>query len=195
MFLQNVCLQLSEIMKGLTKFKTSAKELLRSGRPPKFTSRDESYIFRKMRTNPTLSFMGLTTDFNSKFDTVRVIKDTVRKILLQKKIKSFSAVRNPLLIPKDRLKRLKWCRERQKWTVNGWAKVVFSDGSNFEVLNRKSRIFVKRFSNEKYHLRFCLPRLHNDSGSVGIWGCIKHKGKGLCLIIPVELTSLGTRIC
>ena len=82
----------------------------------------------------------------------------------------------------DRLKRLKWCKERKGWTVKDWSKVIFSDESNFEVLNRKSRVFVKRFANEKYHPKFCLPKLQNGGGSVGIWGCINHKGTGCCSI-------------
>lgn len=83
---------------------------------------------------------------------------------------------------RDRLKRYKWCKERLGWTVSDWSKVIFSDESNFEVLNRKSRVFVKRFKHEKYHSRFCLPRLQNGGGSVGIWGCISHKGVGQCSI-------------
>ena len=161
---------------------SSCKELPRSGRPSKLTSRDESYIFRKVRVNPSISYRQLAADFSSKFEKVRVNKDTIRKILLKKKIQSYVAIRKPLLTFQDRLKRLKWCRERQDWTIRDWSKVIFSDESNFEVLNRKSRVFVKRFANEKYHPKFCLPRLQNGGGSVGIWGCINYKGTGCCTI-------------
>ncbi|RNA16644.1 transposable element Tcb1 transposase [Brachionus plicatilis] len=41
-------------------------------------------------------------------------------------------LKKPLLTVLDRSKRLKWCKERQRWTVNDWSKVVFSDESNFE---------------------------------------------------------------
>ncbi|RMZ99689.1 hypothetical protein BpHYR1_045192 [Brachionus plicatilis] len=44
--------------------KTSvAKQLPRSGRPRKLTSRDESCIFRKVRINLTKSYRQLTSDF------------------------------------------------------------------------------------------------------------------------------------
>ncbi|RNA32819.1 Transposase domain containing [Brachionus plicatilis] len=109
------------------------KELPRSGRPRK------SYIFRKVRINPTTSYRQLSSDF----------------------IKTL----------------LKWCKERQRWTVNDWSKDVFSDESNFEILNRKSRVFVKRFANEKYHPKFYLPKLQNRGGSVGTGCCSIYTGR------------------
>ncbi|RMZ96899.1 hypothetical protein BpHYR1_018792 [Brachionus plicatilis] len=51
--------------------KLVAKELPRSGRPRRLTSRDESYIFRK-------------------FPNVSVNKDNVRKMLLRKNIQSYN---------------------------------------------------------------------------------------------------------
>ncbi|RNA43729.1 hypothetical protein BpHYR1_016995, partial [Brachionus plicatilis] len=51
--------------------KTSVvKELPRSGRPRKLTSRDESYIFRRVIINPSTSYRQLASDFSSKFPNV-----------------------------------------------------------------------------------------------------------------------------
>ncbi|RNA00244.1 hypothetical protein BpHYR1_022017 [Brachionus plicatilis] len=58
--------------------KTSVvKEFPRSGRTRKLTSLDESYIFRKVRINPTTSYRQLASDFSSKFPNVSVCKDTI----------------------------------------------------------------------------------------------------------------------
>ena len=141
--------------------------LKRSGRTQILTPRDESYIFRQVRKTPSISYRQLAADFNDKFENIRISKDTVRRVLLKKGLESFTAIRKPMLTVKDRIKRYKWCKERLHWTVTDWEKVVFSDESNFEVLNRKSRVFVKRFKNEKYHPKFCLPKLQNGGGSVG----------------------------
>ena len=70
-------------------------------------------------------------------------RETVRRILLRKGICSYVAIRKSLLTIKDRIQRLKWCRQRQCWTVENWATVKFSDESNFEVFNRNSRVWVK----------------------------------------------------
>ncbi|CAF0974931.1 unnamed protein product [Brachionus calyciflorus] len=67
-----------------------------------------------------------------------------------------------------------------KLLYNALGRVVFSDESNFEVFNRKSKVILKRLNNEKYHPKFCVPRLQNGGGSAGIWGCISSKGTGVC---------------
>ena len=60
------------------------------------------------------------------------------------------------------------------------SKVVFSDESNYEVINRKSRVLVKRLPNENYHSKFCSPRQKDGGVSAGIWGCLFHKGTCVC---------------
>ena len=157
-------------------------DLRRSGRPRKLNFRDESYFFSQIRKNPTLNYKNLAVDFNAKFSNVKVSKATIRRLLIKKGLESHTAVRKPLLTAKDRIKRYKWCKQRLNWTDNDWGRVIFSDESNFEVFNRKSRVIVKRFDNEKYHPKFCVPRLQNGGGSAGIWGCISSKGTGVCNI-------------
>ncbi|RNA16741.1 hypothetical protein BpHYR1_015960 [Brachionus plicatilis] len=44
----------------------SVSDRSRSGRPRKLTFRDENYIFREIRKDPTSSYQKLATDFNSK---------------------------------------------------------------------------------------------------------------------------------
>ncbi|RNA14184.1 paired box and transposase domain containing, partial [Brachionus plicatilis] len=142
------------------------------GRPPKLCDRDVSYIFRLVRKKPTTSYRQIAADFNSKFEEHKISKETVRRVLAKKGI--------PLLTLSDRIKRYKWCKEKRNCTDKDWAKVIFSDESNFEVLNRKSRVFVKRFQNEKYYPKFCVPSVQKGGGSVGIWGCMSYEGVGCC---------------
>ena len=56
----------------------------RSGRPRKLTFRDENYIFREIRKDPTSSYQKLATDFNSKTRRVRISKFTVMRFLKKK---------------------------------------------------------------------------------------------------------------
>ena len=79
----------------------------------------------------------------------------------------------------DRIKRRKWAKERLSWTDQDWAKVIFLDESNFEVFNRKGKVFVRRFANQKYLNKMCVPRLQGGGGSVGIWGCFSFEGTGV----------------
>ncbi|RNA03931.1 hypothetical protein BpHYR1_034044 [Brachionus plicatilis] len=50
----------------------SVSDRSRSGRPWKLTLRDENYIFREIRKDPTSSYQKLVTDFNSKTQEVRI---------------------------------------------------------------------------------------------------------------------------
>ena len=54
-------------------------------------------------------------------------------------------------------------------------RIVFSDESNYTVLNRKNKVIVRRHHNEKYNSRFIVPRLQGGGSSVGIWGCIIYR--------------------
>lgn len=155
-------------------------ECPKSGRPTKLTSRDENALFRMVRLNPNLSYRRLAASFNSRTEKISISRFTVQRVLKKKGIQSYIAARKPLLTKKQMRKRLKWCRERKHWDVEQWSKVIFSDESNYEVINRKSRVFVKRLKEEKYLHRFLQPRLQGGGGSVGIWGCISHKGTGVC---------------
>ena len=53
---------------------------------------------------------------------------------------------------------------------------------NFEVMNRKSKVLVKRFKSENYSNCFVVSRLQGDSGSICIWGCFNFNGVGVCSI-------------
>ncbi|RNA22736.1 TE: Transposable element Tcb1 [Brachionus plicatilis] len=75
-----------------------------------------------------------------------------------------------------------WCKERLNWTIERWGMVIFSDVSNFEVSNRKSRVLVKRLKKEKYDTIFVVATLQSGGGSAGILGCIRSKGAGCCRI-------------
>jgi transposase len=162
--------------------RNDATDSPRCGRPRKITEQDERYIFRKSRQNPFLSNRNLAKEFNSINSGYTVSRETVRKILLSRGIGSYTAQRKPLLRVTDRIKRRKWCKERLNWSVEEWSRVIFSDESNFQVFNRKSKVMVKRLGSEKYDTKFCVPRLQGGGGSVGIWGCISHKGIGYAKI-------------
>ena len=61
-------------------------------------------------------------------------------------------------------------------------KIVFSDESNYTILNRKNKVIVRRHHNEKYNSHFIVPRLQGGGGSVGVWGCITYDGPGLHML-------------
>ena len=74
-------------------------------------------------------------------------------------------------------------------SLEKWKQVIFSDDSNFEVMNRKSKVCVERFKSEKYSHRFVLPRLQGGGESIGVWGCFNFNEVGVCNIELVGLCN------
>ena len=131
----------------------------------KTTERENSLLFRQEGTNPRLSYHELTNTFNENSEKC-LSSNTVRNILLTKNIGVYAVVRKPMLTASDRLTRLRWCKERIGWSFEKWKQVIFNYESNFEIMNRKSKVLVKRFKTKKYINRFVVPMLKGGSGSV-----------------------------
>ncbi len=102
--------------------------------------------------------------------------------LLDFKLESYNETEKQLLSKEDKKKRLKWCLERKNWAFEKWSSVLFSDESNFQLVNRKTTARVRRFKNEKYESRFIKQRVQAGGGSVGIWGAISSNGTGVCQV-------------
>ena len=131
------------------------------------------------RRNPNMSIAEIASDLNTALGAHQVSQSTICKLMKKKHLNSYLATKKPLLSIKDRLKRRKWCKKRAAWTVEQWRKVIFSDESNFELINRKKRAIVRRYKNEKYNPLFIMSRVQGGEGSIGIWGCIAGPNNGL----------------
>jgi transposase len=157
-----------------------AGEKRRIGRPKLTSVRDVSLLTRQVRQNPRLSAKKLAGTFQTGGGKV-LSRRTVNRILNKEKLFSNTAVRKPLL-KSDYIKRRKWCKERLDWSTERWKLVIFSDESNFEVINRKSRIKVRRMVGERFLKHNIQSRIQGGGGSVGIWGCISGHGSGVCQV-------------
>ena len=101
----------------------------RSGWPKKFYEDIERYVVKAARKNPRFPTVDLSrTIYEAK--EVAMSKMTVSRILRKNNLKSYTALRKPLLRPLDRIRRRRWCKERLSWTDQDWGKVIFSDESN-----------------------------------------------------------------
>ena len=115
-----------------------------------------------------MSIVEFASDLNTALGAHQISRSTIIKFMKKKHLNSFLATKKPLLNIKDRLNRRKWCKERAAWTVEQWRKVIFYDESNFELINRKKRVVVRRYKNEKYNPRFIMSRVQGGGGSIGI---------------------------
>ncbi|CAF5223612.1 unnamed protein product, partial [Rotaria magnacalcarata] len=71
---------------------------------------------------------------------------------------------------------------------NDWSNVIFTDESNFEILNRKNRIYIRRFRNDLKRFERSQSRVHKGGG-VGIWSYLTCHGLGPIVFYDGSLNS------
>ena len=152
------------------------------GRPRKTSPKDDLKLFNISRRLPNASLTQLSQKWIDSNGSPRASRSTISRRLLNFGLDSYQATEKPLLTAKDQEIRLNWCLERKYWSYEKWSRVIFSDESNFELINRKMVPFVRRFKHEKYKPKFIEAKTQGGGGSLGIWGCISGSGTGCCFI-------------
>lgn len=143
------------------------------------TEREDRQLFKLARDNPKRSARWLSQNWlrDGKPIAKRV---TVNRRLLSFNLRSYMATSKPLLTQRHVDNRLAWCIARKDWTYAKWANVIFSDESNYQLINRKTTPKVRRLPDEKYDPKFVKKKVQGGGGSIGIWGCIGELGAGFC---------------
>jgi transposase len=149
----------------------------RSGRPKKTSSTDDRKIFIMARKDPMKSTKQIAKEINLCLEKP-ISRHTVSRRLIARNLFSYVAARKPFLRPLDKIRRVNFCRRLLEMTDQQIRSVIWSDESNFTIMNRKNKVVVRRLANEKYHQRFLQGRIQNGGGSIGIWGCITYDGPG-----------------
>ena len=159
----------------------NVENIPRVGRPRKVTRRGEVRLLRMVKKNHGKVLREITNDFNEG-GVVRVHPKTIQCYLHKNKIFR-RVVRKKMVVREvNKKKRLSWCLERRRWTVNlHWNQVIFSDESQI-VIGQNNHVYVWRSSNEAYHPE-CMCPPYQRKVSVMIWGCITWYGVGtLCKV-------------
>ena len=154
-------------------------ELARSGRPRTSTDREDRRLFSLARSEPTKSARSLSADW-VRDGQIIASRATTNRRLVEMKLLSYQPVTKPLLTDAHKKRRLEWCLERQHWGYEKWSSIINSDEANYELINRKTKPTIRRFSHEKYEERFVQKRVQGGGGSIGVWGCINGTGTGCC---------------
>lgn len=147
----------------------------RSGRPRKLSARDVRQIVRFLRTNRMTRRYGLQQ--LKKYFKLCVHENTIRNALQEAGYHHRVARRRPYLNKRDRKRRLKFAKEHKDWTVEDWARVLFSDEMAVKLfMERHVRDYVWRKADEEFHPD-CINYGRRPKG-VGLmfWGVFR-KGK------------------
>ena len=148
------------------KFHTVATKPV-AGRTPKVTERQKRLIkFHQVRDD-TLSLTDLVcfarTDLN-----LTISRQTVSHILRDFDMASYIAPKKGRITRAERRTRVDWSYEHLSWPGNDWSNVVFTDESNYEILNRKNRIYIRRFRHDPTRFERWQQRLHRGGGIINV---------------------------
>ena len=124
------------------------------------------------------------TDLN-----LSISRPTISRILQHYNMISYCLPRKPRITPSQKRNRLQWCYEHLDWSVKDWSNIIFSDESNYEVLNRKNRIYIRRFFNDRTRFEGSQKRVHKGGG-IGVWLYIIWYELGPWVIFNGRLNSI-----
>ena len=134
----------------------SVADKIRTGRPRISTPRQDKALFKLSRENPKWSARKLASEWIIKSigspDLTIGKRGTVSKRLLEFGLNSYEQTDKQMLTEKDKKNRYEWCVARRNWSYDKWSSILFSDESNFQLVNRKTKATVRRFKHEKYML-------------------------------------------
>jgi hypothetical protein len=146
----------------------SAENLPRSDRPRKISATGNRWLKRTALTETKLPLQELKSICN-----IPVSIRTIQRQLRENGIRKWRAVKRALLMEKHARNRLRWAREHQHWTVEEWAKVIWSDESAIKKDSDTRTVWVWRHQTkkEKYLPKNIQGKQRDGSISQMIWGC------------------------
>ena len=143
------------------------------GRKRKTTSREDLYIVQQVKRNRQITLHELAKGFPGKNVSTKLVS---RRINEKSELSSMWKHKAPFISNKNRIKRLKWCKERQTWTKEQWDQILWSDESPFVLrYNRATRIWRTR--SERYE-RWAMRGTVKHDLKIMVWGCFSSLGVG-----------------
>ena len=106
-------------------------------RPPKLTDLGKRLIKLQQLLDDTASLADLVRYVNTNLN-LSIGRSTISRILQDYDMVSYIASRKLRITPTQRRNHFMRCYDHLNWSINDWSNVIFSDESNFEVLNRKN---------------------------------------------------------
>ena len=146
------------------------------------SARSKARLKRLVKKNRGKVLRDIATEFNIGNGDHSVSERTVQRYLQKDRIYRRIIKKRMVVKEINRKKRLTWCLQKRRWTVNeNWRHIIFSDESQI-VIGQNNRAYVWRTAHEAYRPECmtaeCVPKV-----SVMIWGCITWNGVGtLCQV-------------
>ncbi|GFX14323.1 transposable element Tcb2 transposase [Trichonephila clavipes] len=140
-----------------------------SGRPQQTSRREDRYVVRNSRLQPTASSAAIQVQVAPSL-RAPVSSRTICRHLTEGHLGPQRSLRVLPLTPTHRCLRLEWCRARGNWTAAEWNQVVFIVESRFSLSSDDNRVRVWRPRGERLNPAFALQQHTVPTAGVMVWG-------------------------
>jgi transposase len=158
------------------------------GRRRSTTNSDDQSLKTMAKRDRTQSLRTLAQRWGQSLGKT-IGKTTVSRRLQEMGLKSYVQKKKPFRNRRQIKQRRNWCARMQGWNKDLWARVIWSDESHFQLVNRSTRTFVRRSPREENCSFSFKARLQGGGGDVSVWGCFTANGPGPILFYKGRLNS------
>lgn len=140
-----------------------------SGHPKKSNVRQDRALIWASLGNRRLTAPQLKEEWKN-LTGVEASVSTVKSRLIAAGLKGCVATKKPLLTKANRKARFEFAMRHRDWTDSQWKKVLWSDGSAFQIFNSAKRLYVRRRCHERLSDQCVVPTVKFGGGKLMVWG-------------------------
>ena len=115
---------------------------------------------------------------------------TFQRRLRESGLHGWISLKKPLLKDTNKENRLAWAEKHEKWILDQWKAVLWSDGSKFEIFASNRIVFVRRSVGELMISTCVVPMVKHGGGGVMVWGAFLVTVSVIYLEFKAYLTSI-----
>lgn len=164
----------------------SAENHSRPVRPRKISLTGTRWLKRAALTETKLSLQQFKSVCN-----ISVSTRTIQRRLREEGIQKWRAVKRALLTENHAKDRLRWAKEHQHWTLEDWAKVIWSDESTVKKDSDTRTVWIWRHQDkkEKYIPKNVEGKKRDEGISQMIWGCFAGNKLGPIVFVDSSINQ------
>lgn len=152
-------------------------------------------IVREAKKNSAISARAIKENLK-----LHIHERTVRRSLNESGLNNYIAKKKPFINSKNQKKRLLFAKQSRKSLLfakkyvtkplSFWERIIWSDESKFELMNKKKRKRVWCKPSDRLKKQNAQPTIKHGGGSVMLWGCFSKTGIGKLVKIEGRITGI-----
>lgn len=177
----------SRVLKRIETTK-SISDSKRSGRPAKLGDREKRYVVRMLKSKQGKNATEISQNFFSKTG-IKVSRNTVSRTFQQAGYVARVKKKKPLLTPAHMKRRLQWALEFQKFKIEDWEYVVWSDETKFNLFNSDGKEYYWTNNSGVLSPDSVKATKKYGGGCIMVWDCMTWDGLGVCKKIEGNMNA------